>query len=89
MLLVGKSGLASIRKNKESLWSGQRQMHSMQNRRTWLRVCFRLAFVAKVLDYDFLILTVKKVSGNVDGCVGGTSSHTDQLLLVSSQIVRM
>lgn len=42
-------------------------------------VFFHLGFVANVLDYDFVILTVKKVSGNVDGHVGGTSSHTDQV----------
>lgn len=36
---------------------------------------FSLGFVAS----DFSILTVKKVSGHVNTCMGGNCSHTDQV----------
>lgn len=56
ILLVKRSGLASVGKRKEGWWCGLRQVGRTRNWRTWLRVFFSLGFVASVLDYDFVIL---------------------------------
>lgn len=56
ILLVRRSGLASVGKRKDGLQCGLRQSGRMQNGRTWLRVFFSLGFVASVRDHDFAIL---------------------------------
>jgi len=74
-LTVQVNGIHRKKKGKLVAWTEAGGRYAEQE--NLAKGVFSFGIVANVLDYDFVILTMKRVSGNVDGCVGGTDSHTD------------